>query len=77
MATRLDTILASTRATVAAAKEVVAVAQLERRAAAHRPRGWTDALHEKAGGVIADIKDDSPSRGMFHADFDVERMAQP
>jgi indole-3-glycerol phosphate synthase len=79
MATRLDTILASTRATVAAAKEVVAVAELERRAAAHRPRGWAAALRKQAEAgvaVIAEIKKASPSKGLIRADFDVEWLAR-
>jgi len=79
MATRLDTILTSTRATVAGAKELVAVAELERRAAAHRPRGWAAALRKQAevgAAVIAEIKKASPSKGLIRADFDVEWLAR-
>jgi indole-3-glycerol phosphate synthase len=46
--TFLATILASTRATLAATKADVPVAELERRAAEHRPRGWAAALRQKA-----------------------------
>jgi indole-3-glycerol phosphate synthase len=79
MSTRLDTILASTRAAVAAVRERVPVAALERRAAEHRPRGWAAALRKTAASgpaVIAEIKKASPSRGLIRADFDVEWIAR-
>ena len=40
MSTYLDKILPATRATVAAARERVSTAELERLAAAYKPRGW-------------------------------------
>jgi indole-3-glycerol phosphate synthase len=77
MAARLDTILASTRASVAAAELLVPRVELERRAAAHRPRGWAAALRKQAGpAVIAEIKKASPSKGLIRADFDVEWLAR-
>jgi indole-3-glycerol phosphate synthase len=79
MATHLDTIIASTRASVAAAKERVPAAELERRAARHRPRGWAAALRKQAGlgpAVIAEIKKASPSKGLIRKDFDVEWLAR-
>jgi indole-3-glycerol phosphate synthase len=79
MSTRLDTILAATRRTVAAARELVPPADLERRAAAHRPRGWAAALHKAAKNgpaVIAEIKKASPSKGLIRADFDPEWIAR-
>jgi indole-3-glycerol phosphate synthase len=79
MATHLDTILASTRAAVAAAKAAVPLAELERRSAEHRPRGWAAALRRAAASgpaVIAEIKKASPSKGLIRADFDVEALAR-
>jgi len=79
MATHLDTILASTRITVTAAKARVPAAELEKRAAAHRPRGWAAALRRQAAkgpAVIAEIKKASPSKGLIRKDFDVEGLAR-
>jgi len=83
MATRTDTvlatILASTRASVAAAKRSVPVAELERRAGQHRPRGWAAALRRQAAtgpAVIAEIKKASPSKGLIRAAFDPAWLAR-
>jgi indole-3-glycerol phosphate synthase len=79
MSTRLDTILSATRRTVAAARELVPVEELERRAAMHRPRGWAGALRRQSAvgpAVIAEIKKASPSKGLIRADFDVEWIAR-
>jgi indole-3-glycerol phosphate synthase len=79
MSSHLDTILAATRATVAAAKGRVPVAVLEPLAAAHRPRGWAAALRRQAAegaAVIAEIKKASPSKGLIRRDFDVEWLAK-
>ncbi len=78
MPTQLETILATTRATVARAKACVPLSELERRAAAHQPRGWADGLRRKArtgAAVIAEIKKASPSKGLIRADFDVAWIA--
>jgi indole-3-glycerol phosphate synthase len=77
--TFLTTILASTRATLAAAKADAPVADLEQRAAEHRPRGWAAALRrqaEKGPAIIAEIKKASPSRGVIRAAFDPAWLAR-
>jgi indole-3-glycerol phosphate synthase len=77
--TVLSTILASTRASLVVAKQSVPVAELERRAAQHRPRGWAAALRRqstKGPAVIAEIKKASPSKGLIRADFDPEWLAR-
>jgi indole-3-glycerol phosphate synthase len=79
MSTHLDSILATTRATVAAAKARVPLAELERLTAAHQPRGWAAALRQKAVGgpaVIAEIKKASPSKGLIRAEFDAAWLAR-
>src|ERR1700733_7605515 len=77
--TFLTTILASTRATLAAAKADVPVAELERRAAEHHPRGWAAALRSQAAtgpAVIAEIKKASPSKGLIRSAFDPAWLAR-
>jgi indole-3-glycerol phosphate synthase len=78
MPTQLDTILSTTRATVARSKERVPVADLERHAVEHQPRGWAAALRRKSetgAAVIAEIKKASPSKGLIRAEFDVAWLA--
>jgi indole-3-glycerol phosphate synthase len=77
--TQLDAILATTRTTVADAKERVPVSALERLTALHTPRGWAAALRRTSAekpAVIAEIKKASPSRGLIQPDFDVARIAR-
>jgi indole-3-glycerol phosphate synthase len=83
MSTRTDTflatILATTRATLDASKKAVPRAELERRAAEHRPRGWAAALRRQAStgpAVIAEIKKASPSKGLIRSDFDPAWLAR-
>ncbi|WP_348263779.1 indole-3-glycerol phosphate synthase TrpC [Telmatobacter sp. DSM 110680] len=79
MSTRLDRIIATTRASVAAAKERVSASELNRMAALHQPRGWVAALRQRSlsePAMIAEIKKASPSKGLIRADFDVSWLAQ-
>jgi indole-3-glycerol phosphate synthase len=79
MSTHLDRILATTRATVAASRERVPVAELERMAALHEPRGWAGALRARSltgPAIIAELKKASPSKGLIRADFDVAWLAE-
>jgi indole-3-glycerol phosphate synthase len=78
MAKHLDTILATTRAKVAAAK-LLGPADLERRAAEHTPRGWAGALKDRSAqgpAVIAEVKKASPSKGLIREDFDAAWLAR-
>lgn len=79
MSSQLDKILATTRATVATSRERVPLAELERMAALHQPRGWAVTLRTRSAtgpAVIAELKKASPSRGLIRADFDVSWLAQ-
>ena len=79
MSSHLDNILATTRVTVDAAKASVPIAELERMAALHQPRGWAAALRRKAANgpaVIAEIKKASPSKGLIRAEFDAAQLAR-
>ena len=79
MSTHLDKILSTTRATVASAKASVPLAELERKAALHQPRGWAAALRARSAigpAVIAEIKKASPSKGMIRNDFDANQLAK-
>lgn len=77
--TFLTTILEATRKIVATAKKSVPLAELERQAEMHHPRGWAAALKGRsvtAPAVIAEIKKASPSKGLIREDFDVEWLAR-
>jgi indole-3-glycerol phosphate synthase len=79
MASHLDKIVAYTREVVAARKAAADFALLERRAAAHTPRGFARALRRTAANgpaVIAELKKASPSKGMIREDLDVPVLAQ-
>lgn len=79
MSTHLDSIVATTRATVAASKARVSAAELERLAADHQPRGFAAELRTRSvsgPAVIAELKKASPSKGLIRADFDVAWLAE-
>jgi indole-3-glycerol phosphate synthase len=75
---RLDPILTQTRADVARRRERVSVAELEKLAAQHTPRGFARALREAGAGspaIIAELKKASPSKGIIRANFDPQSLA--
>src|SRR6266851_3697350 len=72
MPTQLDQILAHTLLQVKARKVVADFSLLERKAAAHTPRGFTQGLRAAAQSgpaIIAEIKKASPSKGLIRSDF--------
>jgi indole-3-glycerol phosphate synthase len=72
MPTQLDQILAHTLLQVSARKAAADYKLLERKAAAHTPRGFTHALRttaQAAPAIIAEIKKASPSKGLIRPDF--------
>jgi indole-3-glycerol phosphate synthase len=78
MATHLDEILAVTRHDLALRKQSANLADLERRATAHIPRGFAAALRrhgKSAPAIIAELKKASPSKGLIRADFPVASLA--
>lgn len=75
---KLDPILAETRAEVARRRRQVSLAELEKRAAQHNPRGFTRALRETAAhgpAIIAELKKASPSKGLIRPAFDPSALA--
>lgn len=74
----LDRILAQTRATVSERRASIPLRELERRAAAHTPRGFARALRFAAAtgpAIIAELKKASPSKGLIRASFDPQTLA--
>jgi len=79
VANRLDQIVAATRRRVVAANGQADLQQLERRAEAHAPRGFRQALARKSAkgiAVVAELKKASPSRGLIRGDFSPERLSK-
>ncbi len=75
----LERILAQTRADLAGRQRRVPVAELERRAAGHTPRGWARALRRQAAlgpAIIAELKKASPSKGLIRENFDAGSLAR-
>ena len=78
MSTQLEQILAHTLHEVTDRRAVADLALLERRAAAHRPRGFEAALRKSAASgpaIIAELKKASPSRGLIRSNFDPAALA--
>lgn len=77
--TILDRILIDKRAEVAACKEAVPLAELQRRVpSSSETRSLADALARsgKASRVIAEVKKASPSKGLIREDFDPVEIAR-
>jgi indole-3-glycerol phosphate synthase len=75
----LDRILAQTRADLERRKASIPLGGLERRAAAHVPRGFAAGLRRAAAtgpAIIAELKKASPSKGLIREDFDPARLAR-
>jgi indole-3-glycerol phosphate synthase len=78
MATQLDQILAHTLLDVNARKLSADYPQLERKAAAHTPRGFVAGLRAVSAtgpAIIAEIKKASPSKGLIRSDFHPAKLA--
>ncbi len=77
--TVLADIVAATRRRVGECRSKADLRELEKRAAAHVPRGFRRAL-ESAGragiAIIAELKKASPSRGLIRSDFDPATLAR-
>jgi indole-3-glycerol phosphate synthase len=72
MPTQLDLILSRTSLTVLDRKEAANLPQMERRAAAHTPRGFAASLRSaamKGPAMIAELKKASPSKGLLREDY--------
>jgi indole-3-glycerol phosphate synthase len=79
MSTQLEQILAHSLHEVTARRAAADPALLERKAAAHMPRGFEAALRRAAASgpaIIAELKKASPSRGLIRPDFDPSTLAR-
>jgi indole-3-glycerol phosphate synthase len=78
MPTKLEEILAATRARVAAAKAVVDMGNLSAASHRHWPRGFRERLlrvSQSGPAILAELKKASPSKGLIRADFEVPQLA--
>jgi indole-3-glycerol phosphate synthase len=78
MPSKLEDIIAATRARVTAAKASADLRALTAAAECHQPRGFRDGLRRAAEAgiaVIAELKKASPSKGLIRGDFPVGELA--
>ena len=78
MSTQLERILAHTLLEVTDRRAAADTSHLERKAAAHQPRGFEAALRKASvsgPAVIAELKKASPSRGLIRPDFEPVELA--
>ena len=78
MGTHLDRIVEQTRADLMERKALASIPALERSAAEHTPRGFSQHLRERAlsgPAIIAELKKASPSKGMIRENFDAAALA--
>ena len=76
--TVLADIVAATRRRVGECRSKADLREMEKRAAAHSPRGFRKALESESRtgiAIIAELKKASPSRGLIRGDFDPVALA--
>jgi indole-3-glycerol phosphate synthase len=76
MSMQLEQILAHTQLEVTERRAAADLALLEKRAAAHTPRGFEAALRKADPAIIAELKKASPSRGLIRPDFQPAALAR-
>ena len=79
MAAILEQIVSAARARMSRPPSQAQIAELERMASEHRPRGFADGLRRAAQSgpaVIAELKKASPSRGLIRANFQPPLLAR-
>ena len=79
MPASLDSIVSATRKRVSESRRSADLRALERKAAAHTPRGFREQLRQTARSrpaIIAELKKASPSKGLIRADFHPTQLAQ-
>ncbi len=78
MPTKLEEILAATRARLSVSKASAEVSALTAAAERHQPRGFRNNLRSvshSGPAIIAELKKASPSKGLIRADFDGPSLA--